>query len=271
MSPSVHSYHLVSREACFGVRFRDAATGQYIGDGLVVSVWPESRPALRQRASVNPSSVWVLSDLPGLRALPPGSPRKRFSVEVRDTEGRFLPCSFQVELPSRTLLTLECLPDTPPSPLWPPEPALPLFSAPSRHASPLLAVVRAELWDVKAEAPAAWARLEVRVKDELVARGLADAQGRAALFFDSPAILQDAPLREQSWTLRLEAFYTPAGPVPPLAPDLRGTLRQPAARLWPDTSGAQPHLELTLHYGQPLVVRTQQDTHSRLRLTPAGS
>lgn len=269
MSPSVRSIEWVSREACFGVRFRDEASGQYVGEGLVVGVWPESRPALRQRAFVNPSNVWVVGELPGLGKLPPE--KSPFSVEVEDNLGRFLPCSFQVALPSRKLLTLECLPDTPLSPLFPPEPALPLFSAPARQASPTLAVLRAELWDTATNAAAAWARLEVRVKDRLLVRGMADAQGRAALFFNYPDIdiHQDTPLRELSWPLRLEAFYAPRVPLP-RAPELCATLRQPAARLWPDTSAAQPHLELTLHYGQPLVVRTQKDPLSRLRLTPAN-
>lgn len=275
MSPSVRFLEWVKHEARFGVRFRDTASGHYVREGLVVSLWHPTRPALRRHARVNPSSVWVVGELPGLRELPPPE-LGPFTVEVEDTLGRFLPCSFQAALPSQKLLALECLPETPLSPLLPPEPAIPLFSAPERQASSTLAVLRAELWDTSTESAAAWARLDVSMNKRLLVRGMADAQGRATLFFHYPDILQEAPLREQSWPLRLEAFYAPPPksepPVPrPRVPELCATLGQPRAWFRPDASSAKAHLELTLHYGQPLVVRTQQDPPSRLWLTPADS
>ncbi|KFA94338.1 hypothetical protein [Archangium violaceum] len=268
MSPSVHFLEWVNHEARFGVRFRDAALGHYVSDGLVVSVWHESRPGLRQRAQVNHSNVWVVGALPGQREL---SPTRPFWVEVQDTLGRFLPCSFQVELPSQKLLTLGCLPDTPLSPMRPPEPAIPLFSAPARQADSTLAVLRADLWDTSRDSAAAWARLDVmNMKGLLLVRGMADDKGRAALFFNYPNILKDAALHELSWPLRLEAYYAPPPKPVPRVPELCAALNQPRAWFKPDTSSAKAHLELTLHYGQPLVVRTQQDPLSRLRLTPAN-
>jgi hypothetical protein len=114
---------------------------------------------------------------------------------------------------------------------------------------------------------------------------VADDKGRVALFFQYPApedfapgapgsgssFSQGPPLLAQTWTVRLSAFYAHRAPVPEY-PALDDTLKsQPPARLWPDLSGGQDHLELTLHFGQELVVRTQNDSLSRLRLTPTGS
>jgi hypothetical protein len=144
--------------------------------------------------------------------------------------------------------------------------------------------VRAELWDTSAKAPAAWALLQLSLGQQFLARGVADELGRAALFFQYPApedfapgspgdgsaFSQGPPLLQQTWTVRLEAFYARRSPLPRF-PDLCDTLAQPPARLWPDSSGEQDFLERTLSFGQELVVRTQGDPLSRLRLTPTGS
>ncbi|AKJ02903.1 Hypothetical protein AA314_04529 [Archangium gephyra] len=281
----MHVLTKVSRVVPFGMRFRDESTGHFIGDGLVVRAFPPSRPSLSRHAFVTPSKVWVLQDLPGLRdfemngegALPKASP-KRFTVELLDTLGRFLPLSFHADLPSHGLFS--------PVPLSPPsaEPSVPLFSAPTRQASRTLAVLRAELWDTTHDAPASWARLELSVGDGAPARGVADDKGRIALFFQYPApedfapatagsgssFSQGPPLLSQTWTVRLSAFYAHRSPVREF-PELDDTLGQPPARLWPDLSGAQDHIERTLRFDQELVVRTQNDSLSRLRLTPTGS
>ncbi len=297
--PSLQFLEQVSRVAPLGVRFRDETTGRFVGDGLVVNAWPAAQPSLRRQAVVNHSSVWVLQDLPGLRELEFGAgdaswwaslpPRKRFTVEVYDASGRFLPFSFQAELPFRGLFELDCItgsPLSPLSPLSPPshEPAVPLFSAPARQAEPTLAVLRAELWDESARAPASWARLESTLEGGPPVHGVADAQGRVVLFFQYPepedfapgspgdgsAFPRGPPPQEQAWKLQLTAFYTRRAPAPGF-PDLCDTLAQLPARLWADLSGGQNHLECTLHFGQQLVVRTQGEPLSRLRLTPAGS
>lgn len=274
----------VSRVAPFGVRFRDTCTGQFVGDGLVVEAWAAGRPSTRRRAFVTSSKVWVLQDLPGLRDFElndgqtlPGAPHKRFTVSVRDTLERFLPATFLAELPHPGLFSLD---DATGSPLSPPsaEPSVPLFSAPTRHAPPTLAVLHAELWDASHESPAAGALLEATVGNGPAVRGMADERGRTALFFPYPAPEDFAPgsgssfspglpPHEQSWTVRLTAAYAPRAS----APELRETLAQPPAHLWHDLSGGQALIERTLHSGQPLVVRTQGDALHRLRLTPTGS
>jgi hypothetical protein len=278
----------VSRVAPLGVSFRDEATGDVVADGLQVSAWPEGQPSLRRESKVNRSGVHVFMDLPGLRALEGGAGdaaywstltgRKPFTIEVVDTLGRFQPCSFRAELPHRGPLGFDAG-SSPPAPT----PSVPLFSAPARQAASTLASLRAELWDTQAQAPAAWALVEATPTNGSRVRGIADAQGRVALFFaypppvelavapkpKSPPLPTTRPLLEQEWTVRLRVRYAPRGPLQ-APPDLEDTLAQPAASVGTNTSQWQPHVERTLRYGQALVVKTQDAPRSQLWIKPVG-
>ena len=296
MRPPIRVMERVSRVTPLGVRFLDEATGTLVGDGLQVSAFPEGQPASRRQSVVNRSGVHVLMDLPGLRdleyadgdagddawwaALPA---RRPYTVEVWDTLGRFLPTSFRAELPHRGLFAPDCV-ASPPSPLAPlgDGPAVPLFSAPARQSAVPLAVLRAELWDPNELGPAAWALVEVTSPTGAFARGVADAQGRLALFFqypepedflpgsqvDASSLPAGPPLLEQAWALQVRVHYTRRTPVPQL-PDVCLTLSQPPAGVWAEVTGSPLELlEPTLRYGQELVLRTQDAPGSRLWITP---
>jgi hypothetical protein len=298
----VRRLEVLSRVAPLGVRFRDEVTGALVGDGLQVSAFPEGQPTARRASIVNRSGVHVLMDLPGLRDLefggkdvPPQDAgdaawwaslptHKPFTVEVEDAMGRFLPCSFRAQLPFPGLFQLDC-PGVPPASLPPTGgPAVPLFSAPARAPGGPLAVLRAELWDADAQVPAAWALVEATPEGGAPVRGVADEQGRLALFFQYPAPVDfppgsfaDAsalpagpPLLEQSWALHVRVFYARRTPVP-ARPDLCDTLSQPSSWAWTDTGSSVELLEPTLRYGQELVLRTQDAPRSRLWITSTGS
>jgi len=288
----------VSRVAPLGFRFRDELSGLGVGDGLAVSVRPASSAAPAPAASTSPSGVFAFHALPGLVARPPPPAHPRlpvqfgegdgaywaglpppvtFTIDVADPWGRFLPCSFQATAPSRGLFLPPCVPLSPPG--SPPgiDDAIPLFSAAARVVPGPVAVVRAELWDPVAAAPAAWALVEARLGGGPTFRGVADADGRLAIFlpypapddpFNSPpASLVPGlgpPLTAQEWPLELAAHYARQAPVP-AAPDLCTVLGQPPAALWGRYAGAVPLAGLTVRFGRELVVRSD-DTDP-----PAGS
>jgi hypothetical protein len=152
-----------------------------------------------------------------------------------------------------------------------PKPYVPLFSAPERVPPGGMAVLRAELWNPLARggkgAPASYALVEARVAGAPTLRGLADASGRVALVFPTPAPTgepdgqggtQPPPaFTSQKWDVGLRAFYAPVGEAPPL-PDLRAVFRQPLANLWSDEARSVPLTRATLRFGQELVVRSSR-------------
>jgi hypothetical protein len=101
--------------APLGLRFRDAATGAAVSQGLRVTLYPAANPSRRTQAFVNPSGVYVAHHAAGLRAsetgagddafwgAPPAS--APFTVEVFDEERRYLPYSFPLTLPSKGIST----------------------------------------------------------------------------------------------------------------------------------------------------------------------
>jgi hypothetical protein len=111
-------FQLLERQtlvAPLGLRFRDAATGELVGGGLSVTIHPTDDPSRRATGFVNRSGVYVVSHAAGLREVEFGAgdkafwdapPTKRnFTVEVSDSEGRFLPYSFQTTLPFKGIHT----------------------------------------------------------------------------------------------------------------------------------------------------------------------
>lgn len=264
--------------APLGLRFRDAATGVAVSQGLRVTLYPNANPARRTLAHANGSGVYVAHRAAGLREsemgagdaefwnAPPAS--APFTVEVVDEERRYLPYSFPVTLPGKGIST------------WP------LFSAPTRSAGGGLATLRTSLRDAIADAPAAWALLEARITGQLVVRGLADELGRVALVFPYPEpatfLVQSppsAPFTKQEWPVQLFASYLPQRPVPTL-PSLPAALGQPRAQLWADSARTTPLTQATLRTGQELVVRSFDTSPeaplggtplSVLLITPAGS
>ena len=156
-----------------------------------------------------------------------------------------------------------------------PEPAVPLYSAPTRVAPAGMAVLRAELWNPLTEKPAAFAMLEARAAGEPTARGFADRKGRLALVFPYPepaapngGQTPPPPYTKQEWELGLRAFYAPAEPPPPL-PEFPAALDQPRATLWADEARTTPLTKATLRAGRELIVRSHQTTtNAPLEQTP---
>jgi len=274
----------LTRTAPLGVRPWDAVTGRAVTDGLRLS---EVRHGVS--ATPNRSGVFVFHDLPGLHdsaygsgddvfwATPPVP--ARFLLELVDRERRFLPFRFDADAPARGVFRHHC-----PQAVAPPEvdvPGLPLFSAPGRPVPPGSAVVRADLWDLERDAPAAWAMLEVTPVGAPMVRGIADEQGRVVvlLAYPEPHWPGSSPppgsraLADQTWSLQLAVRYDAAGanPRPPdraagVAPDLCAVLGQRPARLLENPSSATPLTGATLAFGRQLTLRTPG--HSVLLVSP---
>lgn len=311
-APAVKVFERLTLTAPLGLVFHDAATGARVGTGLSVSIYPKSQPLAPAEMRANPSGVYVLHRAPGLGAefafgagddafwsqLPP--PRA-YVVEVADSENRFLPFSFEVDVPHRGIYEWQ-------SPLVsspadsPPDsehlPSVPLYSAPARRTPFGFAAVRAELEDTAAAAPAAHAAVELRHAGRLVARGFSDALGRLALLFphpppqrtgasspaDSPPGPRHPPLTEQTWELEIESAYAGAGAVARSAaqslPDLRDALGQlagPRAQLWDDREGGAELSSFTIQFGRETVLRSRDPVslspparQSALLVTPAA-
>jgi hypothetical protein len=242
--------------------FWDQVSNTTVGDGLVVTAYPPHQPEQAVQAIVNRLGIYVLRNLPGLRAVENGTgdttfwaspPAIRvFVVEVQDTRRRFQPFSLTLSAPVRGVFAWELAPGSPPEPT-----SVPLFSAPARPAPAGMAVLRAELFDPIHKQPAAWAILEARLAGQLLARGLADAAGRLVLIFPfpEPNLASHIPLTQQVWSLQLRAAYASSTPVPPL-PDLEAALAQPSATLWQDSARSLPLAQANLSFGRELVLRS---------------
>jgi hypothetical protein len=295
--------------APLGVTFHDAATGSRVGAGLDVSIYAKASPALHVPMRANPSGVYVLHHAPGLsRDVEFGAgdeefwtrmsllPPQTYVMEVVDLERRFQPFSLEIDLPVRGIFRWVSPLDTSPPASDAPA-SIPLYSAPARRVPPGMAVVRADLFDATADAPAAWAAIEATYEGELVARGFADARGQLALIFpypqpptfavaspvESPPASHSPPLFEQKWDVTLHAGYAgrPTGTLVADTPDLRATLGQlsaPPAHLWADEVGGAELTGVELQYGRESVLKTQHAISSSppaqpsaLLITPAGS
>src|SRR5579864_1984924 len=291
-----------------GVRFWDEVTASPIRDALNVSAYavagalskvqtlPDNRQVMRAvapriQAFPNHQGVYVLRNLPGLRTAEQGAgdanywanvKTRAFAVEVVDTLRRFQPCSFVADLPAQGLFRLSCQPANAPLDATPA--GVTLYSAPGRQAPGAAAVLHADLWDLEANIPAAWAFLEAQVAGQPPARGYADFNGHVTIIFPLPEPVNTAlssptappgtattPLTRQVWQVQLQAAYQRLSPIPAV-PDLCAIFAQPAATLWMDSTKHQPFTSAMLQFGQELVVQSQKDPAfpSKLLITPAG-
>lgn len=291
----------LSRVAPLGVRFWDRVTGSPIAEGLQVAAAPVSDPDRSVPAVTNKSAVYVFYGLPGMRSIEFGSgdrdfwatarPRRTFTISVSDAYNRFIPFSFNADLPVRGLFGLQCGPSASPPGA---APIVPLYSSAARSVPGAMAVLRAELhlppgpgqrWGE----PAAWAALDAEIPGQAAVRGIADRKGRVALIFPYPEPASVSPssppgsppspqaaadLRQQEWLIRLKVSYLPVTPVP-AAPDLCYALTQPPAKLWSDSSASVPLTGATLRFGRDLIVRSMDATTREpmpvLFVTPAAS
>lgn len=311
MVPQILKLDRLTKLAPLGLRFCDLSSGTLVGDGLDVQVYASGNPATKVPALANRRGVYVVHHAPGLRDLEHGEgteefwqnlTARNFVIEVNDSERRFQPFQITASLPVRGIYKwIGPVLSSPPTPVE----SIPLYSSPVRNVPAGMAVLRADLWEAAGDSAASWAVMEATLNDQIIARGIADEQGRIALIFPypaprpfsissppasplgSPPAATSAPLTEQVWPIGLRAFYTrerpvlsPPNPLPtlPELPELRFTLSQPEATIWADAAISEPLLAASLRYGHELVLQSQAATsppsqarQSVLFITPAVS
>jgi len=255
----------VARTALLGVSFWDSVTGRVAAEGLVVQ-----ETSSGTYARTTPSNVYVFNDLPGLRAgrdptvwsSPPG---RELTFAVTDRDRRFIPFRFTAGVPQPLLFAPPCLAGgSPPNA----GPSIPLFSSPSRPVQPGFAAVRAELWDVLADAPAAAAVLEVSGVNTSPWVGIADWRGRVVVQCPYPEprwqISSPPPgsaaLSQQGWTVDVSVRYSPGRASPPSSecqpPDLCEVLTQRSGTLLASESPISTLAPQNLIFGRELVLRS---------------
>lgn len=268
-----------------GIRFWDTVTDTQVVDGLTVTARPLGSPGRGQPAFQTRSGIYTFRALAGLRGLEASDPSlpagihplesspplaAPFVIEVQDRRGRFLPVSFQVDLPYRGIYPTG-MNGSPPGASMP---GFFLFSTPSRPALSGLAVIRAQLTERLAAdqfRPAAHAVIEVDVDDDLTWVGIADERGNVAVHFPYPPFADAvSPLspppgppetRLQGWDLVVRVRYGASAQGKADAwttsPDLGSLLTQPLATFWISPLGSpQAQQIMRLTFGQPLLLQT---------------
>jgi hypothetical protein len=250
--------------APFGVLFRDSFDGRVVKGGLRVQL----------RDVLSGHTQWLASNGHGVFSAPSvrgwrgtedeeDSPAftRSYHLSVVDEEQRFLPLVLQCRLPTRGLLDPEPGSASP----APREPAVPLFSAPTRQLPAGGGVVRAELRRASSGGPAAWARLEVWHEDVLLGEGVADALGRLLVPCRlppprEPPLLGSPPsgpegFERSCWDVQLRAWWD-AALAEAAAPDLARLRAQPEVPLLRDDASPAAALPpQQLRAGQTLVAR----------------
>lgn len=268
----------VVRPAPIGIRFRDIATGGYVGEGLRVTVTSVRNPARRATLDVNGKAVWYAHRFPGFSdAELANAPdwetlRQPCLVEVDDLLGRFLPLRIVLDLPQRGIVDWPGWGDLPQDLLAPlandeSPPAispdtLPLFSSASRIAPAPLAEVRCQLLRDDG-GPAAWALFTASHGGTVRAIGQADAEGRAVLFFGyperpRPSLATSPPaITDFRWSIELEAYWDDLDPArPPEFAALMDQLDHPRTLFASTVSPPEPLPSQLLSFGRGLVLRT---------------
>ena len=257
------SRDVLELRALFGVLFRDSFDERIVAEGLDVEL-RRAGTAAWQRLASQPHGAFVVHALRGLRRPVEGSPpTRRCELRVRDALGRYLPLQLDVDLPIDGLYDPGLGVASPP----PHEPAIPLYSAPTRSVAGGTGCVRAALRRAAdPDRPASWARVELWAGATRLGEGVADARGELLLpcrlpppreppLHGSPAT-PAAGFERLRWDVSLRAFWDPllAGHE---RPDLHALLDQPEVALLrgPD-SPSLPLGPQVLRAGLPLVVRS---------------
>lgn len=289
----------ISLVAPLGVRFWDVAAAAPAEPGLKITAFPKAVPEWRSIAIENSRGTYTFTGLPGLRRFENGAgddafwaanpPAIPFKLQVEDPQQRYLPFFFSVLLPVRGIFGILESPSSAaltPDPTW-----IPVFSSPSRSTGGPVAVIHAQLAELKNNAPgvaASWATVTAQFQGSPMVTGIADGNGLVSLFAAYPEPLNSSltspigsppgtgrtKLTDQKWPVTISVFYTPSLD-PKRPPDLEVLLLQPAAIAWRDTSQSAPAGDFTVQYGQDLVLRSLDAASGRelpvLLITLAGS
>jgi len=275
----------VSVFTVLGIQFWDQTLNQPVTDGLTVIAQLQNTSYPTVTAFRTTSGAYAFRGLPGLHNVEypadgaaTASPSKSFTfvITVADSQPRFLPALFAVDLPlSYSGLFLSNRSGSPAA-----ENARAyLFSAPTRTALPGVCVVRANVWDRENHQPAAFAALQLSIQGQSWT-GIADDQGRVQLQFPSPLLQSlnlgsppgagQGPPSSVTWPISITVLYEPSQLRFPLAalpdvvwpwnitPSLKSILHaQQPALVWQDESGP-PVTEWTgeISYGTPLLLQT---------------
>ena len=273
LAPPLRPLETVLIVTPLGIRFWDAARDVAVDSGLVVRARPETAPTETGQATRTRSGVYAFFGLPRMRAVEypltdgPASPPAggRYIVDVADSERRFVPVAFQVDVPFEGIYPV----GLGASPAGGGAPGFYLFSSATRTTGADLAVVRATLVEAATAAPAAHAVVELTLPDSRRVIGLADAGGQVALAFPYPrfaTVISSPPQSTQAareppdWPILVRIQYAPAAQVallPDLPPDLGSLLTQEGADIWASASGPpDAELSASLVFGRELVLRT---------------
>lgn len=257
------SRDVLELRALSGVLFRDSFDGRIVAEGLEVELRRAGTKPWQRLAS-HPHGAFAVHTLRGLRRPVEGSPpTRRYELRMRDLLARFLPVEVAVDLPTDSLYDPRLDASSPP----PREPAIPLYSAPSRSIAGGAGTVRASLRRASdPEQPASWAHVELWYGTTRLGEGVADQQGELLLpcrlpppreppLHGSPPV-PAAGFERLRWDVSLRASWDPA-----LAgkerPDLHVLHDQPEVALLREPhSPSAPLGPLVLRAGLPLVARS---------------
>ena len=283
-TPSVRVLERGETFTALGLRFWDAALDAQVRDGLIVTARPAiaARTQVR-RARLTQSGVYAFHALPGLVEIEhgfgdlAGSPAfsRRYVVEVADAERRFAEMAFQVTLPL-PYRGLFLVGDATGSPAEAP-PGVLLYSAATRRRPTWFGAVRGELADAATGAPRGHALLEATDPQGDVWHGVADAEGRFAIWLPYPSIeatpagspseAPGLPVSGREWTVGLRAFHSPGDwrALPGTAiPDYQSVFEQTPVELWdaPPDAGGSAAAEWTgvLRFGRETTARSGESS-----------
>ncbi len=263
--------------AILGLRLIDQTTGWPVRGGMQATALPLTLPSAVVHGVVGPSGIVSFHELSGLRELefpsadlaaPLSFPDVvPYLIMIEDTEDRFLPTIFTVDLPlDPTGAALPLL-------------EVPVFSAPTRVAAAGLGVIRADLRDADTGDAVPYAVLRVEVSG-VSGTGIADARGRVLVLVQTPVVDRlrlgsppgtgQAVLGHQTWPVTVRVFAGAATPPgrPPLRPPWDGlpsikTLltEQPQVLVYPVAATTATEWTGTLTAGRELILRTGSFSH----------
>jgi hypothetical protein len=248
----------VAYRAPLALRVIDAASGTDLADGLVATAWPTGDESLARTARRSLiSSLLGFGTLPGLwsqeftvaegSASPtwPAPAPQAFVVTVVDSLNRYLPQTLLVQAPMTTPL------------------AVTLYSAPARPRPAAWGMVYGSATVSPGGGPLAWAFITVSDGSSTY-QTTTDTQGRFVVYLPYPealpALAGNPPLGtgvgDVNWPVTLSVQSAPSTLSFPVTdiPDIASVRAQPAAQLVVG-GGNQAHLDATLPFGPPLLLR----------------